>query len=213
MKKSLILVALLIGSISVMAKSNKNSTKSTKSYKKSTKSNKKSNSSKSYVGIGMASGSGKYTLGESKTSYNSSSISVKFGMILQNDNRFELSYETEKHKFENQDDKVSGFNFDWNFAYPKDKIADVITPYWTLGLGYYTYEDTANKFEGNKDLTGAAFNYGIGGLYDINKNIELEASYKFKGIVWQDYTTKGTDITTKSNSAGSLFYLGLNYKL
>jgi opacity protein-like surface antigen len=165
--------------------------------------------------MGMASGSGKYTLGESKTSYNSLSMSVKFGMIVQNDYRFELSYETEQHKFKNQEDKdkVSGFNFDFNFAYPKDKIADVVTPYWTLGLGYYTYEDTAHKykFEDNKDLTGAAFNFGIGGLYEINKNIELEASYKFKKIYWQDIIRDRTTIS--SDSAGSLFYLGLNYKL
>jgi len=192
MKKALMLVGLLVGSISAMANDN---------------------SSEYYLGMGMVSGSGTKTVGVSEESYDSSSMPIKFGMMLDNDNRFELSYETEKHKFNNRDDKVSGINFDWNFAYPKNKIADAVTPYWTLGFGSYTYEDTAKYFTDNKDLEGFAFNYGIGGLYDINKNIELEASYKFKGIGWQSYTTLGSNVTTTSDSAGSLFYLGLNYKL
>jgi hypothetical protein len=212
MKKSLILVALLIGSISVMAKSNKSYKKSTKSYKKSTKSYKKNSSSKYYFGVGMASGSGKYKINSEKKSYDSTSIPVKFGMMLKNDNRFELSYETQKYKFDKQDDKLSGLNLDWSFLAPNDKIADKITPYWTVGLGYYTYEDSAKNNKNKKDLIGAAFNFGIGGLYDIDRNIELEASYKFKGIVWNNYTNKDTDISTKSNSTGSLLYLGLNYK-
>jgi opacity protein-like surface antigen len=140
---------------------------------------------------------------------------IKFGMMLDNDNRFEFSYEKEKHKFTKigVDKKISGFNFDWNFAYPKYKIADAVTPYWTLGLGVYTYEDSANIGDNEDDLKGVAFNYGIGGLYDINKNIELETSYKFKGISWEDYNEKGSDIRMTAASVGSLFYLGLNYKL
>ena len=203
MKKSLMLVGLLVGSISAMANDN---------------------SSKYYLGMGMVSGSGTYTesiststdgASVSKNSYDSSSMPIKFGMMLDNDNRFEFSYEKEKYKFTGTDNKASGLNFDWNFAYPKYKIADAVTPYWTLGFGLYTYEDTANEdVIGSKDdLSGTAFNYGIGGLYDINKNIELETSYKFKGISWEDYNEKGSDIRMTAASVGSLFYLGLNYKL
>jgi opacity protein-like surface antigen len=223
MKKSLILVGLLVGSISAIANDN---------------------SSKYYLGMGMVSGSGTYTESMSEYSfdsssfeesineysYDSSSMPIKFGMMLDNDNRFEFSYEKEKHKFTKigVDKKISGFNFDWNFAYPKYKIADAVTPYWTLGLGYYTYEDSANFGDNEDDLKGTAFNYGIGGLYEINKNIELEASYKFKAISWDSYTKSKTDITYRSANnytitettstilsdlVGSLFYLGLNYKL
>jgi hypothetical protein len=197
MKKSLILVGLLIGSISAIANDN---------------------SSKYYLGMGMVSGSGTLEMGRAEgQSYDSSSMPIKFGMMLDNDNRFEFSYEKEKHKFTGTDNKVSGLNFDWNYTYPKYKIADAVTPYWTLGLGVYTYEDTAKFIAKNEDLTGAALNIGIGGLYDINKNIELEASYKFKVIVWEKYTSKyenSDDIEIiSSDSTGSLFYLGLNYKL
>jgi opacity protein-like surface antigen len=199
MKKSLMLVGLLIGSTSAIANDN---------------------SSKYYLGMGMVSGSGTYTSQrEEDQSYDSSSMPIKFGMMLDNDNRFEFSYEKEKHKFTKigVDKKISGFNFDWNFAYPKYKIADAVTPYWTLGLGVYTYEDSANIGDNEDDLAGTAYNYGIGGLYEINKNIELEASYKFKVIVWEKYTYKyenSDDIEIiSSDSTGSLFYLGLNYKL
>jgi hypothetical protein len=213
MKKALMLVGLLVGSISAMANDN---------------------SSEYYLGMGMASGSGTYTESVSKNidgtytesvsknSYDSLSMPIKFGMMLDNDNRFEFSYETEKYKFTGADNKASGLNFDWNFAYPKYKIADAVTPYWTLGLGLYTYENIANQgVVGSKDdLSGTAFNYGIGGLYDINKNIELEASYKFKAITWRErkitFYTNGIETsstTTTSDSTGSLFYLGLNYKL
>jgi hypothetical protein len=192
MKKSLILVGLLISSISTMANDN---------------------SGKYYYGIGMASGSGTFTESMSEYSYDSSSMPIKFGMMLRNNNRFELSYEKEKYKLADVDHKVSGWNLDWNFVYPRYKIADAVTPYWTLGLGVYTYEDTAKFIAKNEDLTGAALNIGIGGLYDINKNIELETSYKFKGISWEDYNEKGSDIRMTAASVGSLFYLGLNYKL
>jgi opacity protein-like surface antigen len=172
------------------------------------------NSSEYYLGMGMASGSGTLEIGRAKgQSYDSSSMPIKFGMMLDNDNRFEFSYEKEKHKLADVDNKVSGLNFDWNYTYPKYKIADAVTPYWTLGFGLYTYEDSANIGDNEDDLKGVAFNYGIGGLYDINKNIELETSYKFKGISWEDYNEKGSDIRMTAASVGSLFYLGLNYKL
>jgi opacity protein-like surface antigen len=195
MKKSLILVGLLISSISTMANDN---------------------SGKYYYGIGMASGSGTFTESMSEYSYDSSSMPIKFGMMLRNNNRFELSYEKEKYKFTKigLDHKVSGWNLDWNFVYPRYKIADAVTPYWTLGLGVYTYEDTAKFIVKNEDLKGVAFNYGMGGLYNINKNIELEASYKFKGISWENYTMQGSGsgISIKLASTELLFYLGLNYK-
>jgi hypothetical protein len=191
MKKSLLLVSLLICSINAMSNDN---------------------SSKYYSGMGITLGSGILEVNINKNeSYNSSSIPIKFGMMLRNNNRFELSYESKEYKFTEVDDKVSGWNLDWNFVYPRYKIADAVTPYWTLGFGLYTYEDNED------DLKGVAFNYGMGGLYNINKNIELEASYKFKVIVWEKYTYKyenSDDIEIiSSDSTGSLFYLGLNYKL
>jgi opacity protein-like surface antigen len=192
MKKTLLLVSLLIGSISAISNDH---------------------SSKYYSGVGIALGSGIVEVNVNKNqSYNSSSMPIKFGMMLQNDNRFEFSYETEKYKFDNRDDKVSGWNLDWNFVYPRYKIADTIIPYWRLGIGSYIYEDTANLGDNKDDLKGVAFNYGMGGLYNINKNIELEASYKFKGISWENFIEKDSDISIKLASTELLFYLGLNYK-
>jgi len=47
---------------------------------------------------------------------------------------------------------------DWNFNYPNYKLGDIITPYWTIGFGFYNYNDTAQYFNDNEDLKGTAFN-------------------------------------------------------
>ena len=170
---------------------------------------------KLYVGIGATSGSGTLTAtanngGLATSDYDSSSVPLKIGYRLENDNRFEFSLESTEHKFTNSTDTVSGWNMDWDFTYPKYKLGDIITPYWTIGFGSYTYEDTAKYFTSNEDLKGFAFNYGLGGLYDINNNIEVEASFKGKVINWQDVEYGSTTIS--SDSTGTAFYLGINYK-
>ena len=170
---------------------------------------------KLYIGIGASSGSGTFTAtanggGSSTGDYDSSSTPFKIGYMLKNDNRFEFSLESMDHKFSGGTDTVSGWNMDWDFTYPNHKLGDIITPYWTIGFGSYTYEDTAKYFTSNEDLKGFSFNYGIGGLYDINKNLELEASFKGKAISWQDVQYGSTTIS--SDSTGTAFYLGLNYK-
>jgi len=192
-KKSLIVAGLLLAGTNAVAK----------------------DTDKFYIGIGVSNGSGTFTAtddyGNSITNdYDSSSIPIKIGYMLENNNRFELSIESMDHKFDNGTDTVFGWNMDWNFTYPNNKIGDIITPYWTIGFGSYTYEDTAQYFDDNEDLKGFAFNYGIGGLYDINTNLEIEASFKGKAIEWQDVDIGGTVVS--SDSTGIAFYLGLNYK-
>jgi len=170
---------------------------------------------KLYIGIGVSSGSGTFTAtandgGSLTGDYDSSSTPFKIGYMLKNDNRFEFSLESMDHKFSDDTDTVSGWNMDWDFTYPNNKLGDIITPYWTIGFGSYTYEDTAQYFDDNEDLRGFAFNYGIGGLYDINKNIEIEVLFKGKVINWQDVQYR--NVTVSSDSTGTALYLGLNYK-
>jgi hypothetical protein len=170
---------------------------------------------KLYIGIGTTTGSGTLTRtstngGYASADYDSSSTPFKIGYIFKNNNRFEFSVESMDHKFSGGTDTVSGWNMDWDFAYPNHKLADIITPYWTIGFGSYTYEDTAKYFSDNEDLKGLALNYGIGGLYSINNNFEIEASFKGKVIKWQDVTDGTT--TVSYDSTGTAMYLGINYK-
>ena len=190
-KKSLIVASLLLVSTSAIAV----------------------DTSKLYVGVGVTSGSGTLTATGNSTAtldYDSSSTPIKIGYMLKNDNRFEFSLESMDHKYSAGTDTVSGWNMDWNFVYPNNKLADVVTPFLTVGFGSYTYEDSGELFDDGEDLNGFAFNYGFGGLYSINKNIELETSFKGKIINWEDIQAGSTTIT--SDSTGTALYVGVNYK-
>ena len=113
---------------------------------------------KLYVGIGASSGSGTLTVtantgGSATGDYDSSSTPFKIGYMLKNDNRFEFSLESMDHKFNGGTDIVSGWNMDWNFVYPNESFS----PFWTVGFGSYTYEDTAKYFS-------SRFRYHYGSL-------------------------------------------------
>jgi len=147
-----------------------------------------------YVGMGMVSGSGEFSADFGSADYDSSSLPLKIGYMTKSDNRVEFSLDSSEHEFRGYTGDVSGWNLDWNFTYPEHKLGDVVTPYWTIGFGSYDFED---------EVKGNSINYGIGALYDINKNIEVEASYKFKTISWDE---------DNADSKETAMYLGLNYK-
>jgi len=160
---------------------------------------------KLYVGIGLSSGSGTLTMTDGLTEitgdYDSSSTPIKIGYLLNNDNRFEFSLEKMDNKYSGITDTASGWNIDWDFVYPKE----LFSPFLTIGFGSYRY----NLID-SEDLKGFAINYGVGGLYNINHNLEFEASFKGKTIKWQDVRIGTTTVT--SDSVGTAFYIGLNYK-
>lgn len=176
-----------------------------------------SSSSKSfYIGLGAASGSGTNTYSDGLDEYeediDNSSNMVKVGWLLRRDNRFEISSETITTKYtNNSEDTLTGLNFDWQFTYPNNNFA----PYWTVGLGAFTWEDTAQYFVSNEDLSGLSFNYGFGGLYSINETLELDIGFKGKVINWQDVEVSNsyyyTD-TIETSTNMSMIYFGLNVK-
>jgi opacity protein-like surface antigen len=160
---------------------------------------------KLYVGVGTVSISETTDISTAGASASFSedvkSTPIKIGYIYGSDNRFEFT-------LDNRDNETSGWNMDWQFVYPS--TTSKLAPYWTIGFGSYTADNTAQFLVGNDDLKAFSINLGVGGLYEINNNLELEAALKYKSMKWQDIIVGANTIETTSSGAG--LYLGLNYK-
>jgi len=177
------------------------------------------NAIETYVGIGGTTGSGTYgataaisnfTVSAS-TSYDSSSVPVKIGRILANNNRLEVSYQSISASSGGlSTETISGGNIDYKL-FTKDTSLGKFTPYGLIGMGLYEWENTAQYFVGNDNLFGVSWNVGVGGVYGMNENIEIEVTAQYKQIFWQDI--KVGSVTITSDNSGTELYLGLNYKL
>jgi opacity protein-like surface antigen len=97
-------------------------------------------------------------------------------------------------------------NLDWLFTYPSDKFA----PYWNIGLGYFTLEDSGEAIAGGEDLSSVSFNYGLGAFYSITDNFEFDMSLRGKVMKWQGLESSSYTIETSSSIVA--FYVGVNFK-
>ena len=163
-----------------------------------------------YVGIGATTGSGELKesvtitdLGnfDGTTDYDTTSTVAKIGYILNDNHRFEFSVESGEMEVDGGGSAdLSGWNIDWVIVLYKDTLS----PFLTLGTGYYTFDADVMK------MSGAALNYGGGVLYSLNDNIEIEASYRWKTLKWVDAEVDILDVSVESTQ--SALYAGLNYK-
>lgn len=175
--------------------------------------------SRVYLGVGGTTGSGEYSAtasisGFSATAsvdYDSSSIPIKIGFIMEDNDRLELSYESIKAKASDlTTETVSGGNLDWKFMGGQKTSVGELTPYGVVGIGLYEWENTAQYFTDNENLKGVSWNVGAGGLYGLADDLELEALLQYKQINWQDVKVSG--VTVESDSSHVELYAGLNYK-
>jgi len=203
MKKSLVVATLLLASSSMFA-------------------SETSDAGKWFVGIGMTNGGGTETYKETagalsytaEGNYDSKSVPLTVGYITSSNNRAKLSFQTIKADWDNGgSDKFSGMDFDFDWTIESWKTNNIL-PYAGIGMGLYTYEDTAQYYADNEDLKGVAFNVNAGILYQANNNLEFEAGYKYKSITWQDsyYYYGSTRVDAELDEKISSLYLGLNYK-
>jgi len=178
-----------------------------------------SGDSRVYLGLGGTTGSGEYSAtasisGFSATAsvdYDSSSIPVKIGYVMEDNDRLELSYESITADAGGlTTETVSGGNLDWKFMLGQKPQLGEITPYGVLGIGLYEWENTAQYFTDNENLKGVSWNVGAGGLYGLADNLELEGLLQYKQINWQDIKVSG--VTVSSDSSQVELYAGLNYK-
>ncbi|MDB4257389.1 porin family protein [Arcobacteraceae bacterium] len=178
--------------------------------------------SKYYVGFGLNNGSGTQTrtyssVGEYETNYDTSSKNIKFGFLLQSKDRMEISIDTiaadytDGNSFNlsntlfDKSSEFTGFNLDYLLMFNGD---EKLKPYIDLGFGIYNNKEITgiNSSTGNTDTaTGLALNFGVGLVYGITDNFELETSYKMKGISWN---LENPDVSEKI----SMSYIGANFK-
>ena len=160
--------------------------------------------SKYYVGIGGTTDSGgKYTReGSPSADSKTKSKIAKLGMFLDNGDRVELSYKSGDNTFTGTkyDTKNIGLNYKMFFEKPK---VGSFTLYGVIGIGRneFTTGDSG-------DLKGNQWGAGVGGVYGIDNDLELEISAQRIEIDY-DLHIDGGNYSNTSNE----LYLGVNYKL
>jgi opacity protein-like surface antigen len=122
---------------------------------------------------------------ENETDIDANALSFYIGYRFPTNNRFQISLTSIDVSYDSgSDQEFNGTDFDWQFVYGTDKLQ----PYWGLGFGIYTYEDTAKITEKNDDLSGVSLQL-LGGIkFDVHEHVEFDVSYRVKSIAWQDIT-------------------------
>ena len=155
-----------------------------------------------YLGGGALKGSGETTFDSSKSKHDNSGSSFRLGSISENGNRTEVSYSKleEKNKDSGSKVKISGFDMDFIAAFGSGSLK----PLLGLGFGFYTWEDTAKLFVQDSDLKGLSLNLTAGLAFEITKNFELEATYRYRSIGWQEIDTGFSTVKPKTTN-GDLY--------
>ena len=164
-----------------------------------------------YIGGGSLSGDGDMEISSGGTGvtldHDTSGSFFRFGSVLSREGRVEFSAGKISFDYDGGGtDDISGFDIDYLWTFGEDRVH----PLLGIGLGFYDMEDTASAFVENEDLKGVAFNFTAGLLFDVNENIELEASLRVKSIAWQDIDVSGQIVETQSSFSN--FGLGVNFK-
>ena len=160
--------------------------------------------SESYVSFETFTGKGDFKLVETYESekYSNSAnadptgASLILGMKSKSKSRYEIQYTYIEISFEDNPDADSGDTIDiqgldFNAAFP---FADnkVISPYLLVGFGIYNWQESKDSFsEGVDELTGVAYNLGLGTSVKLGEPYELDISYRYKNIDWE--TIKDSD--------------------
>ena len=147
--------------------------------------------------------------GNKKTSFDSSSYSISAGYRTTSNNRFKVSYVKINEEHKRVDQKITGFDFDWQFVYGKS----LVQPYWGIGFGSYSLEDSA-KFNDGEDLSALSFQLMTGAKFDLNDHFELSAAYHMRTLVWEafEYDNGSEEVSVISIDGISSLQVGANYK-
>ncbi len=140
-----------------------------------------------YVGMDAFFGSQKQTYdasgNETSESASAGGGSINLGYRFTDNDRFEVEFTKVESEIDSDDTKMEGIDFDWSFVVlPQSSFY----PYLEAGFGLYEYKQTKSLSDDNENLGGIAINFGFGAIYELEKSIELDASYRFKGIGWEE---------------------------
>ncbi len=152
-----------------------------------------------YVGAGLIGGTGSFEYTGSAADYDSiGGIDIKFGVIRDNDNRFEFSRTAITAESGTTETKYKGTDFDyiWTANLNGDSF---FLPFITAGFGSYDVETSTTT------ASGFAINAGVGFYLLLEYDLEIEVAVKQKNIAWE---ASGIDVTTKFKRN----YVGIKYK-
>lgn len=144
-----------------------------------------------YVGLDTFIGKGEEKVdsssGDSTDSTDTGGGSINIGYRFADNDRFEVEFTKVESEFKGgREEKFEGIDFDWTFAVlPQASFQ----PYLEAGFGLYEYKGTRDATSNNENLGGIAVNFGFGAIYELEKEIELDASYRIKGIGWEETKT------------------------
>ncbi len=167
-----------------------------------------------YVGLNIGTGSGESEAESGNYSYTSdmdTSVSgLNLGMILRSNARLEIGFNSVTADFEDtaEDDEFSGIDFNLRIPFGGHKVKPVIG----IGVGAYVWEDTADLFVDDEDLSGIAFNLMGGIIADLHQHFEIEAGYELKVISWQEVRFADTDTKVETSSSMGNLFLGVRLK-
>lgn len=168
--------------------------------------------SKYYIGVGMTTDSGGslvVTEPGASASYDSKTKSkkAKLGMFLENGDRLELSYQSGNNTLtQTADDKydIKGIDISYKLFFEETKVGS-FTPYGVVGIGKHELNTVTDGL-----LKGNQWAAGAGGVYGIDKDLEVEISAKYTKV---DYGKDSSSATKEYENSGKELYLGVNYKL
>lgn len=184
-----------------------------------------------YIGMGTLSGDSKTTYSDitnseeeygNKEEHDALMANIKLGYIFSTNTRFEMSIssiELDGDMFMDTNSSgtstLSGMDFDWIYTPDGTNFGEFAT-FISIGLGFYTYDDTEGLFDAvditddGSDLSGAALNLGAGLLFYITDTFEIELSYKYKSIGWSLIRASGGEIlNSETEITGG--YIGFRY--
>lgn len=150
--------------------------------------------------------------GSSDEDFDQTGYRIKFGVQDQNNIRFQgyLKIEDFDDAF---DEKIYGFGADALFTIPTESG---LRPFFLLGFSSdYTELDDEGIEYSEDTISAFAFKAGLGALYKLNKNIEIQAGYDIQYRTWQDIkmidsmSLISTDVELDDQS--NTFYAGLNF--
>jgi len=170
---------------------------------------------KFYVGVNLATGSGTETATiddvEYEEDFSAGSTRFALGYVSSPQGRIEVSYGGYSLDFDNadEDEEITSLDFDGYYLFGESDVRGFVT----AGLGFTTYEDTAEYTLANEDLSGISFQFGGGVIFAPVDNIELEASLRIKAIGWQQIEVSNGFSSTDVQLATGLTLLGIGGKV
>jgi hypothetical protein len=163
--------------------------------------------SKYYIGAGITTDSGGslvVTMPNASVSSDTKtkSIKAKLGMFLESGDRLELSYQSGNNTIGNIEYDLKGIDISYKLFFEETKVGS-FTPYGVVGIGKHEFDTKKVTLK----LKGNQWAAGVGGVYGVDKDLEVEISAKYTKVVYD----KG--LPRDYENSGKELYLGVNYKL